>query len=395
MRKIKSTLIGTALTILLTFGTMGTTSYAFGSSNATSVSKHEDYVCYEDNRMHSMVAYDFMGSRTYGAARDGSSIDFEGLFGVRLSTSGKKVICEIYSHLSDIKKANVTLCKRDVIDKVLVEKYGTVSAKQYVSHTFTKEDDPGVYSFYASFDEIASDFLVIGSVYYDGSKVLSCRYMNESEERFCKEKEVWEDLMSDADPKNYLSNAQTTYPTSGADGRPVHVEEWEEYSDSLVFNEEWTDEIKLYNFVDHLTKEFAYDDYRYDVLDMESRANHVGIYADEYYMFYNHVGVCWDFVNALAIMCRYNSIPATSVENNGHTALAVWLNDEWVCLDPTALMMYSCKTESTKKSNWITNHDISSYSDYYGVYSDIFEMHDTQIWSPENIKKYQNLGTTK
>lgn len=396
MKRTTLAIIGTALAISLTFGTMGTTSYAAGTSTSTSVSKHEDYICYEDNKMHSMVAYDFTGARNYGATRDGSAIDFEGLFGIKLSSSGKNIICEVYSNNPDITNtAEVALYKRDVLDKELVKKYGTISKDKSVSYTFTKEDVSGVYSFYAVFDADGSDFEVIGSVYYDGNKALTCRYMNQSEEFFSDDKEAWEALMSDADPEDYLSNANTTYPTSGAGGRPVHVEEWEDYSDFLVYNENWSDEIKLYNFVDHLTKEFAYDDYRYDVLNMVSRANKAGVYADEYYMYYNHVGVCWDFVNALTIMCRHNDIPATSVENSGHTALAVWLNGEWVCIDPTALIKYSCKTGSTKESNWIVNSDRCSYADNYGVYTDSFDTHDTQIWSPESIKKYQSLGTTK
>lgn len=396
MRKITLVIMGTALSILLALGTIDSTSYAAESTSTTSVSKQEDYICYKDDKRHSMVAYDFSESRNYGVVRDGSLIDFEGLFGIKLSSSGKNIICEVYSNNPDITNtAEVALYKRDVLDKELVKKYGTISKDKSVSYTFTKEDVSGVYSFYAVFDADGSDFEVIGSVYYDGNKALTCRYMNQSEEFFSDDKEAWEALMSDADPEDYLSNANITYPTSGAGGRPVHVEEWEDYSDSLVHNENWSDEIKLYNFVDHLTKEFAYDDYRYDVLNMVSRANKAGVYADEYYMYYNHVGVCWDFVNALTIMCRHNDIPATSVENSGHTALAVWLNGEWVCIDPTALIKYSCKTESTKESNWIVNSDRCSYADNYGVYTDFFDTHDTQIWSPESIKKCKALGTTK
>jgi hypothetical protein len=395
MRKITSAIMGTALSILLALGTIDSTSYAAESTSTTSVSKQEDYICYKDDKRHSMVAYDFSESRNYGATRDGSLIDFEGLVGIRLSSSGKNVFCEVYSNVSKFTKAEVTLYKRDVLDKKLAKEYGTVFKDKSVSYTFTKEDIPGVYSFYAVFDEDGVVFEVIGSIYYDGNKALTCRYMSKSEEFFNDEKEAWEALMSDADPDDYLSNANTTYPTSGVEGRPVHVEEWEDYSDSLVFYEDWTDEAKLYNFVDHLTKEFAYDNYRYDKLNMVSRANNAGVYADEYYMYYNHVGVCWDFVNALAIMCRHNDIPATSVESSGHTALAVWLNGEWVCIDPTELIMYSCKTEATKESNWITKSDRHSYADNYGVYTDIFETHDTQIWSPESIKKCKELGTTK
>ncbi len=395
MRKLTSAIVGTTLAISIALGTMGTTSYAAGSTATTSAGKQQDYICYEDDTIHSMIAYDFMDSRNYGAAKDGSSIDFEGLFGIRLSTSGKKVTCEVYSHVTDTTKAEVTFYKRDVIDKDQVEDFGTISKKESVFYTFTDEDDPGVYSFYALFDGKKSSYVVSGSVYYDGSKVLTCRYMGQSEKYFSYEREAWRALLSDADPKDYLSNAETTYPTSGVEGRPVHVKEWEDYSDSLVYNEDWTDEAKLYNFVDHLSKEFAYDDYRCDVLDMESRANHAGRYADEYYMYYNHVGVCWDFVNALAIMCRHNGIPATSVENGTHTALAVWLNDEWVCIDPTALLMYSCSTELTNESNWYSNYGGTSYADNYGVYSASFVTHDTQIWSPESIKKCQALGTVR
>ena len=58
---------------------------------------------------------------------------------------------------------------------------------------------------------------------------------------------------------------------------------------------------------------------------------------DNLFSYYNHVGNCYDYANIMTIMCRHLGIPCTTVENSYHTANAVWMDGEWVCIDVSVL----------------------------------------------------------
>ena len=138
-------------------------------------------------------------------------------------------------------------------------------------------------------------------------------------------------------------------------------------------------------------KNYAYDEYRVSNLNMVSRANKAGVYNDDsYYALGNHVGVCWDFTNMMVIMCRHHGIPATSVENDVHTAVAVYLNGEWSIIDVTPLTKYECVTLDTDKSKWRPAATAFRTSHYYGCFSlgEPIDSHDTEVWTAEAISEH-------
>lgn len=190
--------------------------------------------------------------------------------------------------------------------------------------------------------------------------------------------------MGDAAPEDYISNKDVTYPTSGTRGACNHVKEWEAVAESIVGeHDDWSDEMKVYAFVDYLAKNIAYDDYK--LAHRRSRAAENHDYTnDENFTLKNNVGVCWDYTNILAIMCRHYEIPCTSVDvGEGHTFNAVYLNNRWTGIDITItkLVRYRCDTKDTSKEKW---HKTGSagYSNY-GMYSAQITGHDGNIWTME------------
>lgn len=86
---------------------------------------------------------------------------------------------------------------------------------------------------------------------------------------------------------------------------------------------------------DWMTANLSYDKYMTAKLDGKPR---IKVYKDSKWSVYNtHTGICRDFVNIYAIMCRELDIPCTTIENNArnHTWNLVYLNGEWIEIDLT------------------------------------------------------------
>ena len=289
-------------------------------------------------------AYDLSNHRTYGATVTGT-MDFEGVMGMTIDTNGKTVTVSTYTNKPEVNKftGKIKVSEPDSFTDVMT----TYTDLKIVNDkiTFTPSET-GIYRLGMDLGES----YCYAYVYFDGSKAYACRY---SSSDISNTAEIWKNLMADADPKDYLSNKDITYPTSGQFSRPVHVTEWENKSDEILKNfKDSSDELKAYILTAYIAKHYAYDRYRTNTLKMKSRADEAGAYKDEYYMYYNNVGVCWDFVNALVIMLRHQGIPATSVENYGHTSVAVYLQDEWLCIDPTQLVRQECASKDINPDNW-------------------------------------------
>lgn len=342
-----------------------------------------------------LTVYGLSSERTYGFGGN-STVDFEALYGVKLKTSGKTVTITTYDNASKFPTSSVLVCKMtNNTTEELVANYDDISAGTSVTYTVSEK---GIYSVSDVVDEKKVDRTVRGYFYYDGKTLNTCRTTTIPADEFNEIIKHWNNLMSNADPKNYLSNATTTYPTSGVGDRCVHVDEYEALADEILNSETrkaFSDEMKVFTIVNYLTRNYAYDDYRVNTLHMVSRANIAGVYNDDKYYFWgNKVGVCWDFANALTIMIRHIGIPCTSVESSNHTAIAVYLNGEWVMIDATQLMLYTCNTEDTSKDKWIYDTKVYLYSDEYGTY-DIFQdfdSHDCEIWNKQNIDRYREIA---
>lgn len=196
----------------------------------------------------------------------------------------------------------------------------------------------------------------------------------------------WNTLMSDADPADYLSVKELTYPSSGAGGNCNHVSLWSDKANKLTKGKKLSDNSKVALFALYLANDFAYDEYRVRTLSNVSRANHKFANGDKNawkddnnFMYYNHVGTCWDYTNAMVIMCRSVGIPATSVENGDHAMTAVYINGQWKAVDVTAFVRYRCDTEDTSKANWKEYKKPVTFR--YDPCPDDMTSHDGEVWT--------------
>ena len=178
-------------------------------------------------------------------------------------------------------------------------------------------------------------------------------------------------------------NNPITYPTSGTNGACNHVQKWCDLSDEIIKIDTWSDEMKVFALVKYLTQNYAYDDYRVNTLNNTSRAMKKGVWSDDnLFMYYNKVGQCWDFANALTIMCRHQGIPCTSAENDGHTVNAVWMCGEWIAIDVSSLVSNHCDTEDTDPKNW-KHYRTGAYNRFYGYYDGTMETYNQALATPE------------
>lgn len=358
----------------------------------------KDYTHIVDDEKSGLVLYELDESRTWGSASTTADfttlIDFEGYYGIKIDTADGKITYSVYRHSDAFSDdAQITLYKATCEDGVYETVHTKVKSLGKLKINTEKELNEKlmpntVYAIGASFtiDDGTKKTTqeVWGYLYNDGKKTTTCRIANQSAPELEKDIEEWNELMKDADPDEYLSNAKITYPTSGENGSCNHVKEWEAISDKLVINDEWTDEIKVFAFTDYLSKNVAYDSYRLNTKGHPSRANMANDYTDDNnFTLKNNVGVCWDYTNILTIMCRHHGIPCTSVENADHAFNAVWLNGRWNGIDLTDLNRWSCSTKDTGKDNWERNQ-LASFM-FYGSpsYKSGMETIDQSIWTRE------------
>ena len=377
IKKLTAVLTATALIIMSISGFVSYPTENDGLTGKTDTIQEVD---------QNFTAYDLRTSRTYGT-NGYTNIDFEGLAGVKVSTSGSKVTYTAYTHSTQVSITGTILDKVERVERNI----GTPEQYTKVISLTTATDKPvtidlknkkGVYSITCT-TNIRDTPIIHAYLYTDGTTAYTCRISFDSAKSKKSREDEWNSKLKDIDPKDYVSNAGITYPTSGTNGRAVHVKEWEDKSDEIIKFDSWSDEMKVYAFIDYLAHNYAYDKYRVVDLREKSRAAVADDYTnDNMFMYYNHVGVCWDYTNALTIMCRHHGIPATSVEDNHHTWNIIYLNGKWESFDVCDLNIYTCTTKDTDKSLWSKSNAYFYWSGEYGVITSLaFSSVNQQIWT--------------
>ncbi len=326
--------------------------------------------------------------------RDNSDyIDYEGLAGIKVATNGIRVTCRLYSHYTE-KYVNGNLYIRQdsnqkphFIGDLSDEKIITFDYQDYIKKGIL-QDKPGLSELVITTDDRqASAYLCC-----DGNSVSTCRVyrgVGDISDKIA----IWNSEVGDIDPQNCLDmwvgnkDMPITYPTGGSDGSCIHVDLWRQKAHEIVPDkfDYWTDEMRVFALVRWMTDNIAYDEWRYPINNNKSRATLAGgVWNDDsLWCYYNNVGTCWDCANILTIMCRELGIPCTSVDNKTHTANAVWMNDEWVCIDVSMLLKYSCDQEDTDRELWNRNSEYYGlYQERYGFYATEFDTHNQGLCTP-------------
>ncbi len=314
---------------------------------------------------------------------EGDNVDFEAVAGIKYKTSRTKVTFTAYTHnprYLDGGDVYVQVGQKDVpVGHVANGESGTFDMAEVLK---ANGGDLNKATWYRLGIKL-SDQKVVGHLYWDGKSVCVCRVGKNSLQNI----KVWNKVVENMNPNDYLNmwvgnkSVPITYPTSGTGGCN-HVQEWCDKAHELIVKDSWNDETKVYVFVQYLAENYAYDDYRVKTCDNVSRANMDNAWDDDnHFMYYNKVGNCWDYANALTIMCREYGIPCTSVDNDVHTANAVWLHGEWVCIDVSVLAQYHCTEKDTNPKKWLKHRD-NYYRQAYGYYSNQFDTHNQGLCTP-------------
>ena len=338
-----------------------------------------------------LTSYDESDSHVYGCGRYDQSIDFESFYGVKLYTGEDAVTYELYANIDHVKVEKVTLesisgrWQYTVIDTLPANRLNT---KYSLSVKGLKD---GVYAIVGDFDDNISDFYqdrVAGFITVKNGNAKTCRITDATNKELQNTRNTWNQLTLDMDPQKYLDETQLSYPSTDR-AAYSSVREYQILSDQILKDhDDWNDSVKAYAFVRYITDNYAYDNYREEKLHHGTRAGRATAKCGylqydnpEYYMYSNHVGICWDFVNAFTIMCRHHGIPCTSLadKDNSHTVNAVYLDGKWTAIDITVLVERYCRTEDTDPKLWKTYTDIE-WDHHYGYQEDEMPDIDTQIW---------------
>ena len=315
--------------------------------------------------------------RTYGIADDYSLIGYEALFGVRIKIKGKQAHVQYYNHLSK-QSGSIWAVNRDTkttffqVNTVPINDKVIIDLKKATGYDVDIHFKNEYYEGYGSITQMNGEWYT---------------YINTHPTDY-RNVDIYTKYLKS--PDHYLDLSDIVYPSYGDVGDVNNVKDWEKLSDELVLNEDWTDQFKVYLFTRYLRRNYAYD--RWKCNEGQSRAWKANNWSDpDLFMFRNKVGVCWDFTNVLAIMCRHHGIPATSIDSTqaNHTINAIYIDDQWMIIDMTRLLLYYCSTEDPNPDNW-ESFTWSSYKSY-GCACEFSRWGlDQNIWTNENIRNYSS-----
>lgn len=118
-------------------------------------------------------------------------------------------------------------------------------------------------------------------------------------------------------------------------GEVTDTEYWVAKSSELV-EDDWTDAHKIMTFYNYVIDNFAYDDWIIAQND-KARCFYYNDFSGKRYISNTNVGVCEDFSQVIAIMCRAQGIPAVVLHNKTHAVTVAYIEDysRWFLIDST------------------------------------------------------------
>lgn len=286
-----------------------------------------------------------------------STLDYEAYYGITAYTDGFDLYVKAYNHSND----------HPIISSTIVSDMGDIEDIDINYDDYTvidcRELDYGLYNIVVEFDTNTVDMYI----FVAENGVFTCRntvhQSGYSLNKVIDRKEVIKDTFEQygITPDECLSNDEFVYPCIESPGHRCDTERWAQLSHDLILDgAEWSDEFITFVYVEWFVNNVRYDDWR--VNNRQSRAMEYGVWDGTYSMWDMRIGVCCDFTNALVIMLREQGIPATSLENNMHMWLAVYLDGEWREIDVTTILPYHTSTEDASD-----NINIAKSYNHYGL----------------------------
>lgn len=130
-----------------------------------------------------------------------------------------------------------------------------------------------------------------------------------------------------------------------------------------IVESDWSDARKVMTFYNYIIDNFAYD--KWIIAQGErGRCFYYQDFTGKHYISQTHVGICEDFAQVFAILCRAQGIPALEIHNGKHAMAAAYIEDygRWILVDTTADIMHDAYQE------------------------------DYTVWNDSDAKRYEHLN---
>lgn len=134
-------------------------------------------------------------------------------------------------------------------------------------------------------------------------------------------------------PENSLSTEQLCFPWHPSVGNN-DIPKWIKLAKEIT-KEEWSDSLKAFAIHEWMTKNLAYDRYKTDVIKDMRRSDYYNDRSGKYEAYKTKVGVCFDFANIYAAMCRSVGVPVVTLDTEKHCWNLVYLDGKWREVDLT------------------------------------------------------------
>lgn len=272
--------------------------------------------------------YDFSDIKEAGIGRDGTAHPARMCYGISAEVKDGKVYFKAYNDYPSEIKATVKSVKfltdestKDlkVTNKTMSIDCSDLKNGLYVIQIeFSTGKRPGI------------------AVYVNNNDVYLCSLesMTNSEyNKFVERREKIYDLMDLYNVKttNTVDTSNLCYPWNDRQGRNSDTQDWINMSNKIV-EKDWSKSRKVFAFHEWMCENLAYDYYKCNVLKQQ-RAMYYKTFDGSLDTYETRVGVCFDYVNIFATMCRAHDIPCITIDTPRHAWNLVYINGVWVEID--------------------------------------------------------------
>lgn len=304
-----------------------------------------------------LVLYDFSDKKDAGISRDGTIHPIRMHYGITASLNGNKINFATYNDYPSVCNVSVK-----AIDIVSDTKASSVKVSDKIMTLDTTGYANGLYSIRVTFSN--NKRLALMFYVNDGKTYLcSAENMTKSELTAFKTRRNTIDALlakKNLTPDNCTDTSNLSYPHCDRYGDNSDTQKWMSLSFEIT-KPEWSDARKAFAIHEWRCENLAYDFYKVNVLG-RPRAFYYNDFSGTYDTWTTKIGVCHDFANIFATMCRAQDIPCNTVDNRTHTWNLVYVNGSWVEVDMTVDIKNAVYGKDMTK--WDIPATVYSYSAY-------------------------------
>lgn len=307
-----------------------------------------DTICerYKPTAGRTCYLYNFNTSLSAGFGVNGAALPTEADYGIKGTLKGKTINFIIYDHTHSKALRGIYMQALDTSaynDATVIETAAMFSLD-------TSEFANGLYRVVACFaDErqLALYFYVNGNETWLCEQNAIAAYTENTYE--ARRSDLMKVLAEgNVTPENSLALDKLYYPFKSTDSRiRCDTQLWIDLSNTFI-NDNWSDEYKLYVIQAWIRENIAYDTLVSGELN-HSRAQHYRDLSGAQSVYDLRAGVCFDYVNIIAIMCRAHGIPAVTIGSAGmnHVWNVVYVNNRWMEYDACLSDQYYVGEDTT------------------------------------------------